>query len=121
MDGRKALYMCKDVPAIGEGIIKPEIGDELMIGSFLSPAEVPAVMEEVHPALTVVDPINGWVDCSAMCPGIRSLNMALYRIFTAAEMVKSEIIFIGDIINRGGNSSQGILDRSKDTVMWSSS
>ncbi|MDD1776081.1 MAG: hypothetical protein LUP94_01855 [Candidatus Methanomethylicus sp.] len=98
--GGRALYMSKGLPRLDEGMLEGDCNG-LWIGSFLSPAQIPPVIAAVSPSLTVVDPINSWVECSPLLPSIRNLSLALFEILQAAEKAKSELILIGDVINSG--------------------
>jgi len=107
MAGGIALYACKGIPVIDESQMPPEAADRIFICSFLSPSEVSNIIEAVKPKLTVVDPVNAWLEGQIMGSEARALNIALYDISTAAQASGSEIIFVGDV----SSSADGIRPR----------
>ncbi len=97
--GRGALYMCGGVPIIREGILDREDEERVMVGTFSTLSEVQEAVEEIRPALTVVDPVNGW--CGGAY-GARHLGLELFSLCESLG-TGGELILVGDVVSvKGG-------------------
>jgi len=91
---RGALYMCGGVPVIREGTLGREGEERVMVGTFSTLAEVQEAVKEFRPALTVVDPVNGW--CGGIC-GARQLGLTLFSLCESLG-TGAELILVGDVV-----------------------